>query len=132
MKKIVLSLAGLMLMWLSVACTSELEEGMLELASESGEYFLEWPSYNPTIHYDFNKENGQLPVPTKNLPLAGNRFYKVYPATNDTEAESWWSFFVGKNANPLVKDNAVAANNMLKRLNRDFAYMTDKLLTDFQ
>ena len=119
-------LAIVALMALSASCTKAFEEeGMLDPVTESGEYFLEWPAYNPTIHYDFNKENGQLPVPTKNLPLAGNKYYKVYPAANDTETKSWWSFFVGKNANPLVKDNEVAAKNMLARLNEDFAYISD-------
>ena len=75
------SIPFLLLPLLSLSsCTKAFEEeGMLEPVAESGKYFLEWPAYSPTIHYDFNKENGRLPLPTKNLPLAGNRYYKVYP-----------------------------------------------------
>ena len=40
--------------------------------------FTEWPTYNPTIHYNLNEdpEFKDLPMPTKNLPWI-SRFCKV-------------------------------------------------------
>ncbi len=80
-------------------------------------YYTKWPSYSPTIHYNL-KENGETyTMPTRDLPYEGS-YYKVI-------SDGWWSFFIGNNANPLVKDDEVAAKAMLRQLNEDFDYMTN-------
>lgn len=81
--------------------------------------FTSWPKYSPTISYDFNTEN-HIKMPTNDLPLAKEKYAKVY-------SDRWWSFFVGTNANELVKNNDVAAREMLKRFNDDFSYITDNM-----
>ena len=81
--------------------------------------FTSWSKYSPTISYDFNAEN-RIEMPTKDLPLAKDKYARVY-------SDRWWSFFVGTNANELVKDNEVAAREMLKRFNTDFDYITDNM-----
>ena len=107
-----------------LSCSSEPaatpQAELLPLVETTGQTFTEWPAYSPTIHYDFNQENGQLAMPTKNLPLAASKYYKVY-------SDRWWSFFVGKKANAIIKDDSIAAVNMLKRLNEDFSYITDTM-----
>jgi len=107
-----LSLVAVML----VSCKKE-DAALKEYNSAAKGYFTEWPSYNPTIHYNFNDENAGIAEPTKNLPYSSN-LYRVV-------SDGYWSFFIGKNANSLVKDNDDAAYAMLKQLNEDFAYITD-------
>ena len=79
--------------------------------------FTQWPDWNQAIHYNFNEQDNKCEKPTKNLPYSSN-LYKQY------EGE-WWSFFVGKKANSLVKDNETAAKEMLARLDKDFSYISD-------
>jgi hypothetical protein len=79
--------------------------------------FTEWPAWNKAIHYDFNEITDKPSKPEKNLPYSSN-LYKSYSG-------EYWSFFVGNNANPLVKDNETAAMEMLKRLDADFSYISD-------
>jgi hypothetical protein len=74
-----------------------------------------WPTYNPTISYNFKDEYGDVPMPTQDLDdcsgVAGSL------------SSGWWTFRWGANKNPLVTEAAIRP--MLERLNTDFAYFRD-------
>lgn len=76
-----------------------------------------WPIYNPTIDYNFKKDNPNLPVPTKDLNdcsgVAGSK------------SSGWWTFKWGTDKNTLITDAAIVP--MLERLNKDFAYFRDTM-----
>jgi len=89
-----------------------------ENRGEPGEVFTQWPTYSPTISYDFNEDYPHFEMPTQNLPY------------NPTSVgwmmeDRWWSFFAGKNTNPLVTRAAVGP--MLAKLNEDFGYIRDSM-----
>ena len=82
----------------------------------SGETFTSWPEYNPTIYYDFKSDYPDFTMPTANLPYTA-------PNMGWIMQDGWWSFFAGRNANPLVTPAAVTP--LLKKLNSDFGYIRD-------
>ena len=83
--------------------------------------FTEWPTYNPTIHYNLNEdpEFKDLPMPTKNLPW--RQASEVY------DNGKYWSYFEGPNANAAVKGNEAAIEAMLAQLEADAAYLRDEM-----
>jgi len=99
-------------------CSDKNDEETFVLNEEglADNMFTEWPTYNPTIHYNFKENYPDFAMPVKNLPYAGGNLAW-------TMDYGWWSFFAGTNANSLVKQEDV--QRMLERLNTDFAYMRD-------
>lgn len=83
--------------------------------------FYEWPSYNPTIHYNLKEdpEFKDLAAPTKNL--AWNQAAKIY------DNGKYWSYYEGRNANSAVKGNEAAIEKMFGQLEADAAYLRDEM-----
>jgi hypothetical protein len=75
-----------------------------------------WPSYNPTLNYNFRDEFPSLSEPTKDLNDC---------TVKGTISSGWWTFKWGPKANTLVDSTAVLP--MLARMNKDFAYFRDTL-----
>jgi hypothetical protein len=82
------------------------------MVTEEGYYT--WPSYNPTLAYDYFEEYGPLIPPTKILPDVSK--------VAGSYADGWWCFRYGSNQNPLV--TSAAWIPMVKRFNEDFDYIT--------
>ncbi|WP_340110938.1 T9SS type A sorting domain-containing protein [Maribellus mangrovi] len=76
-----------------------------------------WPSYEPTIYYDFRDEYPALEMPTKDLDDCAN--------VAGRKSSEWWTFVWGPNRRQDVTD--VAIDNMLERFNKDFAYFRDTM-----
>lgn len=76
-----------------------------------------WPTYNPTISYNFKDENPDFKIPTKDLDDCAG--------VVGTKSLGWWTFKWGANKNPLVTDAAITP--MLERLNQEFAYFRDTM-----
>lgn len=76
-----------------------------------------WPSYSPTIKYNFKDEFPSLPVPSQIL--------NDCPQVVGTTSSQWWAFRWGPNKNSLVTDAAVTP--LLARMNTDFAYFRDQM-----
>jgi hypothetical protein len=74
-----------------------------------------WPSYNPTISYNFANEYGNVATPTKVLDDCSGIV--------GTQSSDWWCFRWGANKNSLVTSAAITP--LLARLNTDFAYFRD-------
>jgi hypothetical protein len=76
-----------------------------------------WPTYSPSIAYDYFDEYGTIAKPTRDsndvTGIAGRY-------TN-----GWWTFVHGAKKNPLV--TAAAWTPMLERFNADFSYITDTM-----
>ncbi|MCR4994034.1 MAG: T9SS type A sorting domain-containing protein [Bacteroidales bacterium] len=77
-----------------------------------------WPSYTPTLDYDFRTEYPNLPAPTKG-PLPEN--VNVAKRVNG----EWWSVAVGPNANPLITEESMRL--LAKKMDEDFAYFRDEM-----
>ena len=90
--------------------------------------FNEWPGYSPTIHYNLmeDPEFKGLAMPTKNLPY--NEQYPSKPAIIYDNGK-YWSYFEGRNANSIVKEEAGAAarEKMFEQLEEDAAYIREKM-----
>lgn len=76
-----------------------------------------WPSYSPTISYNFRDEFPSLPTP-------GNVLNDC-PQVVGTQSSQWWTFRWGPNKNSLVTTAAITP--MLARMNTDFAYFRDQM-----
>ena len=76
-----------------------------------------WPSYTPTLAYNFRQEYPTLQMPTKDLPDCN----EVVGAQSD----GWWTFLWGPNKNSKVTPDAITP--LLERMNQDFAYFRDTL-----
>ena len=74
-----------------------------------------WPSYNPTITYNFRDEFPALAEPSMELEDCAGVVGK--------QSSGWWTFRWGATANPLV--TAASITPMLERMNKDFAYFRD-------
>ena len=74
-----------------------------------------WPSYNPTLNYNFRDEFPALSEPAQILDDC--------PQVVGTISSGWWTFRWGPNANPLVTPAAITP--LLERMNRDFAYFRE-------
>lgn len=83
--------------------------------------FYEWPSYNPTIHYNLKEdpEFKDLAAPSRNL--AWNQAAKIY------DNGKYWSYYEGRNANSAVKGNEAAIEKMFGQLEADAAYLRDEM-----
>jgi hypothetical protein len=76
-----------------------------------------WPTYSPSIAYDYVDEYGTLEPPTK-----------VSKDCNDVAgsySKDWWAFYYGANKNSLV--TSAAWIPMVDRFNADFSYITDTM-----
>jgi len=76
-----------------------------------------WPSYSPTISYNFRDEFPTLPTPANVL--------NDCPQVVGTQSSNWWTFRWGPNKNALVTTAAITP--MLARMNTDFAYFRDQM-----
>ena len=74
-----------------------------------------WPSYNPSISYNFRDEFPALAEPTNELEDCAGVVGK--------QSSGWWTFRWGATANPLVTSASITP--MLARMNKDFAYFRD-------
>ena len=77
----------------------------------------QWPSYQPTLYYNYRDEYGEIEPPTKMLPE------KV--GCVGTTADGWWAVGWGKNCSMYVTDTA--KKNLLAKMNEDFAYFRDEM-----
>lgn len=76
-----------------------------------------WPTYSPTIAYDYVNEYGTFNPPTQLL--------NDCPQVVGSYANGWWCFRYGPNKNSLV--TAAAWMPMVARFNTDFSYITDTM-----
>jgi hypothetical protein len=76
-----------------------------------------WPTYSPSIAYDYVDEFGTLAAPTK-LSADCNNVAGSY-------SKDWWAFYYGPNKNSLVTSAAWVP--MVDRFNTDFAYISDTM-----
>ncbi|WP_177230587.1 T9SS type A sorting domain-containing protein [Chitinophaga sp. CF118] len=76
-----------------------------------------WPSYSPTISYNFRDEFPSLPAPSSVL--------NDCPQVSGTQTSQWWAFRWGPNKNSLVTTAAITP--LLARMNTDFAYFRDQM-----
>lgn len=76
-----------------------------------------WPSYNPTISYNFKDEFPAISKPAKELDGCSG--------VAGTQSDGWWSFKWGAKKNSLVTEAAITP--LLARLNKDFAYFRDTM-----
>jgi len=99
---------------------SKIEEDIIVLDDEglAVNMFTNWPSYDPTIYYNFREDYPEYTMPVRNLPYNGGNLAWM-------AEDGWWSFFAGNDANPLVKEGDVEL--MLERLNTDFTYIRDEM-----
>jgi len=74
-----------------------------------------WPSYSPTLAYNFRQEYPDLQMPTKDLPDC--------EGVVGAQSKGWWTFLWGADKNSLVTSNAITP--LLERMNEDFAYFRD-------
>ena len=90
--------------------------------SVDGEYDprigYQWPSYSPTLDYDFRSEYPALPPPSKG-PLPEN--VNVAKRVNG----EWWSVAVGPKANSLITEESM--RRLAKKMDEDFAYFRDEM-----
>lgn len=74
-----------------------------------------WPTYSPTLFYDYRSEYPSLEPPTKFLPENNNQVgYK---------ADGWWAIAWGPKTSMYVTETA--KKNILEKMNTDFAYFRD-------
>ena len=85
-------------------------------SSKLGETY-NWPSFNPTLNYNFREEFPTLEMPTKDLNDCSG--------VVGTQSSGWWTFKWGAKANPLVTEDAITP--LLDRMNKDFAYFRDTM-----
>lgn len=76
-----------------------------------------WPSYSPTLNYNFRNEFPVLDMPTKDLDDCSG--------VVGTQSSGWWTFKWGAKANSVVTEAAITP--MLERMNEDFAYFRDTM-----
>ncbi|MEK7394752.1 MAG: hypothetical protein AAB214_19510 [Fibrobacterota bacterium] len=76
-----------------------------------------WPSYTPSLNYNYKERMGTFPMPTKDL--------EDCKGVVGTQSSDWWTFKWGKNKKSLVTEKAITP--MLARYNKDFAYFRDTM-----
>ena len=84
------------------------------LANNNGDSYT-WPSYTPTLNYNFKQEFPNLAEPTKDLDDCAD--------VVGSQSSGWWTFKWGPKAKKLVTSAAITP--LLARLNKDFAYFRD-------
>jgi len=85
------------------------------MAAEGDPYA--WPSYTPSLNYNFKERMGAFPMPTKDLDDCNG--------VVGTQSSGWWTFKWGKNKKSVVTSAAITP--MLDRLNKDFTYFRDSM-----
>lgn len=85
-------------------------------AAAAGDAYT-WPTYAPTLSYNFRSEYPSLAMPANIL--------NDCPQVVGTQSSNWWTFRWGPNKNPNVTSAAITP--MLARLNKDFAYFRDTM-----
>ena len=78
----------------------------------------QWPSYSPTLDYDFRTEYPSLPAPSKG-PLPED--VGVAKRVNG----EWWSVAVGPKANPLITEESM--RRLANKMDEDFAYFRNEM-----
>lgn len=76
-----------------------------------------WPSYTPTLNYNFRDEFPALAMPTKDL--------NDCPQVVGTQSSGWWTFKWGPKKKSVVTEKSITP--MLERFNKDFAYFRDTM-----
>ncbi len=76
-----------------------------------------WPSYNPTVDYNFKDEFPSLAMPVKELNSCSG--------VAGTQSDGWWTFKWGANKNSLVTEKAITP--LLARMNKDFEYFRETM-----
>lgn len=76
-----------------------------------------WPSYNPTLNYNFKDEFPSLTMPTRDLPDCSN--------VVGTISSGWWTFKWGPKKKSVI--DSICVMPLLARMNKDFAYFRDSL-----
>ena len=76
-----------------------------------------WPSYSPTLNYDWTADYGNLAAPTQVLNDCAN--------VSGTVTSGWWCFRYGPSKNSLV--TSASWNPLLAKLNTDFAYFRNTM-----
>jgi hypothetical protein len=76
-----------------------------------------WPTYSPTIAYDYVDEYGTLAAPTKLSKDCSN--------IAGSYSKDWWAFYYGSTKNSVV--TSAAWIPMVDRFNTDFAYISDTM-----
>lgn len=74
-----------------------------------------WPTYSPTLFYDYRNEYPKLDPPTKFLPENNNQ--------KGIKADGWWAIAWGPKASHYVTETA--KEGLLKKMNEDFAFFRD-------
>ena len=78
----------------------------------------QWPSYSPTLDYDFRTEYPALPAPTK------GRLPENVNVAKQVDGE-WWSVAVGPKANSLITEESMRL--LAKKMDEDFAYFRNEM-----
>ncbi|MCW3806634.1 T9SS type A sorting domain-containing protein [Plebeiibacterium marinum] len=76
---------------------------------------FDWPSYNPTVNYDFRDEYPDITEPTKELDDC--------PEVVGSQSSGWWTFKWGPKKKSEITEAAITP--LLERMNEDFAYFRD-------
>jgi hypothetical protein len=76
-----------------------------------------WTRYDPNISYDFREQNKNFQMPTRDLT--------GFPRESGRKSSGWWTFVWGPNRKSDVTDAAI--DNMLERMNEEFAYFRDSM-----
>lgn len=78
-----------------------------------------WPSYDPTISYDFreSEEYTKITTPTKFLPENNGQVGYM--------ADGWWAVAWGNKTSHYVTETA--KKNLLEKMNTDFAYFREEM-----
>lgn len=92
------------------------QNNQLAVAAAVGDAYS-WPTYAPTLNYNFRSEYPSLTMPVNIL--------NDCPQVVGTQSSDWWTFRWGPNKNSKVTSAAITP--MLARLNKDFAYFRDTM-----
>ncbi len=114
MKKVILYLVRKRNIFILMLTVAGMLMSMADQA-QAAEYYT-WPSYSPTLAYDYYDEYGEISQPTQVCPDGVTGVAGTY-------IDGWWCFRWGSNKNSLVTEDAWIP--MLERFNEDFAYITD-------
>lgn len=96
-------------------CVLSIGAGSAVSAAEGDPYA--WPTYSPSLSYNFKERMGTFPMPTKDLEDCAG--------VVGTQSSDWWTFKWGKNKRSVVTEKAITP--MLARYNKDFAYFRDTM-----
>jgi hypothetical protein len=101
----------------SMGCGIEFSQDFSITVKPSGYAAYTWPSYAPTLDYDFRDEFPGVEMPTQDLDDC--------PEVVGSQSLDWWTFRWGPNARSVVTEAAITP--MLERMNTDFSYFRDSM-----